>query len=82
MTLDLRVLFQMGEHDDERDSFLVDHAPEILNSRLERALRRDEQLIVSRDARVDEVRVDIRIANVFVSLNETHTRMLDYITQF
>ena len=30
MTLDLRMLFQMRQHDDEGDSLLVNHAPEIL----------------------------------------------------
>ena len=78
MTLDLRVLFQMRQHDDERDSLLVNHAPEILYCRFKGALRRDKQLIVSRDARVDEVGVDVRVANVLVSLNETHTGVLDY----
>ena len=41
-------------------------------------MRRDKQLIVSRDAGVDEVGVDVRVANVLVSLNETHTGVLDY----
>ena len=78
MALDLRVLFQMRQHDDERDSFLVNHAPEILYCRLQRALRRNEQLVVSRDTGVDEVGVDIRVANVLVSLNEAHSGVLDY----
>ena len=47
MTLNFRVLLEVREHHDERHSLLVYHAPEVLYGRLQRALCRDEQLIVS-----------------------------------
>ena len=31
MTLDLRMLLQMRQHDNQRDAFLVNHSPKILN---------------------------------------------------
>lgn len=59
MALHFRVLLQVRQHDDQRDSFLIDHAPEVLNCGLERALRRDKQLIVAAHGRVNEVGVDV-----------------------
>ena len=49
VTLDLGVLLEVREHDNERNSLLLDHAPEILHRGLERALRSDEQLVVAAD---------------------------------
>ena len=78
MTLDLRMLLQVGKHYDEGDTFIVHHAPEVLDRRLKRALSRDEQLVVARNRRVDVVCIDVRIGDVLVALNESHTCVLNY----
>ena len=59
MALHLCVLLQMGQHHDQRNAFLVNHPPKILNCRLERPLGRYKELIVARDACIDKVRIDI-----------------------
>jgi hypothetical protein len=46
VALDLRVLLQVGQHNDQRDALLVHHTPEVLDGRLKRPLRRNEQLVV------------------------------------
>ena len=78
MALDLRMLFQMRQHYDERNSFLVNHTPKILYRRFQRALCRDKQLIIPRNAGVNEVGIYVRVANVLVPLDQSHTGMLDY----
>jgi len=77
VALDLGMLLEVGEHDDERDALLVDHAPEVLNGGVEGALRRDEQLVVARDCRIYIVRIDVRVVDVFITLNQTHASMLE-----
>ena len=59
MRFDLRMLFQVRQHDDEGDFFLIDHAPKILYCRFKGALRRNKQLIIPRDASVNKVGVDV-----------------------
>ena len=59
MALDLCVLLQMCQHHDQRNAFLVNHPPKILNCRLKRPLCRYKELIVARDACIDKVRIDI-----------------------
>ena len=77
MTLDFRVLFQVCEHDNERDSILVDHAPKVLYCRLQRALSCNEKLVVPTYRRIDVIRIDVRVVDVFISLYQADSRMLD-----
>ena len=71
------MLFQRSEHHDERNALLVYHSPEIFDRGVQRALRRNEQLVVPLYGCVDVICVDVRIINVFIALDQPDTRMLD-----
>ena len=77
VALDFSMLFQRSEHHDERNALLVYHSPEIFDRGVQRALRRNEQLVVPLYGCVDVICVDIRIINVFIALDQPDTRMLD-----
>ena len=77
MTLDFRVLFQVCEHDNKRDTIMIDHAPKVLNCCLQGTLSCDEKLIVPTYRRIDVIRIDVRVVDVFISLYQADSRMLD-----
>ena len=77
VTLDLSVLLEVRQHDDERDSLLVNHSPEVFYCCLEWPLRSDEQLVVATDRSVNEVGVDVRITYVLITLDQTDARVFD-----
>lgn len=77
MALHFRVLFQVGQHHNERNFFLLDHSPETANRCLKGTLGRDEKLVIPLNRGVDVVGVDVRVGDVFVSLDETHAGVLD-----
>ena len=78
MALDLGMLLQMRQHYDKWDSFLVNHAPKVLNGRFERSLRSNEELVIPSDGRVDEVRINVGIVDVFIPLDEANASMFNY----
>ena len=78
VTLDLRVLLQMCQHDDQGDALLVNHTPKVLDSRFKRSLCCDKELVIASDRCVDEVRIDIGIINVFIPLDEANASMFNY----
>ena len=77
MTLDLGVLLERREHHDERHALLVHRSPEIFDRRVQGALRRDEKLIIALNRRVDVVRIDVRVVDVFIALDESDPGVLD-----
>ena len=78
VTLDLRVLLEVCEHDYQGHTLLVDHAPKVLDGRLEGSLCRDEELVIPSDGRVDEVRINVGIIDVFIPLYEANASMFNY----
>ena len=78
VTLDLCVLLQVCQHDNQRDALLVNHAPKVLDSRFKRSLCCDKELVIASDRCVDEVRIDIRIIDVFIPLDEANASMFNY----
>ena len=79
MTLDLGVLLERREHHDKRHALLVDRSPEIFDRRVQGPLRRDEKLIIPLDRRVDVVRIDVRVVDVFIALDESDSGVLDCV---
>ena len=77
MTLDFRVLFQVSEHDNKRDTIMIHHAPKVLNCRLKRTLSCNEKLVVPTYRRIDVVRIDVRVVDVFVSLYQANSCVLN-----
>ena len=77
MALDLRVLLEMGKHDDQWNFFLVNHTPEVLDCRLKRSLSGDKKLIVWTDRRINVIRVDVRVVDVLIALDQTNARVLN-----
>ena len=78
VTLDLRVLLEVCEHYYQGHALLVDHAPKVLNSRLKGSLSSNKQLVISSDGRVDEVRINVGIIDVFIPLYEANASMFNY----
>ena len=78
MTLDFGVLFESGEHDYEGYPFLVDHSPEIFDCCVQGPLRRDKQLVIPLNRRIDVVCIDVRVVNVFISLDQSDPSVLDF----
>ena len=79
MTLDLGVLLKRGEHHNERYALLVNHSPEIFDRCVQGPLRRDKQLVVPLNRRVDVVRIDVRVVDVFIALDQSDPSVLDCI---
>ena len=78
MTLNLWMLFQLGQAYDQRDAFLINHAPEVFDGRLQRSLCGNEKLIVAVYWGVDIVRIDVWIIYVFTALNKSYSRVFNY----
>ena len=57
---------------------MIDHAPKVLDSRLKRTLCCDKELVIASDGRVDIVRIDVRIIDVFIPLDEANASMFNY----
>ena len=68
MTLDFCMLLRMSQHYDERDSLLINHAPEVLYSWFKWTLSCYEELIITWRGSINIVGIDVWIVNVFVSL--------------
>ena len=78
MTLNLWMLFQLGQAYDQRDAFLINHAPEVFDGRLQRSLCGNEKLIVAVYWGVDIVRIYVWIIYVFTALNKSYSRVFNY----
>jgi hypothetical protein len=77
ITFLLSVFLGGCQHDNEVHMLLLAHAPEILSCLEERPLSRNEELVISTCRRIDEVRVDVRVINVFIPLHEADAGVLD-----
>ncbi len=77
MTLDFSVLLEVGEHDDEGNAVLVHHSPKVLDGGLQGPLRCYEQLVVPTDRCVYVIGIDVGVVDVFVSLNQANSCVLD-----
>jgi hypothetical protein len=78
VALHLPAFFVTGQHDDQLNFLLPNHAPKILYGVREGPLSRDEKLIVLSSGGIDVVCIDIRIIDIGVSLCQPHASVLDY----
>ena len=79
MALYFRILLSVSQHNNQGYTFLVYHTPKIFNRRLERALGRDEQLVVTFQCCIDVVSIYVRVISIIIPLSEPYLRMFDYI---
>ena len=77
VAFDLPMLLRLSQINNQPRALLQNHAPKVLLGLRQRALRRDERLVIELDGAVDVVGVDVRVGNVGAALHEADASVLE-----
>ncbi len=77
LALRFAAFLQRCEHYNQVHMLLLNHTPEVLLRCLQRSLSCNKQRLAALGRNVDIIRIDVRVVNVFCSLLQSHSAMLD-----